>query len=135
MRHLVSWPRLLSLLSAAFGVAGSLFVALRAYYGGLPPWEAADIALLSGAAGFGVLSIFLWLARPWARRTLIGLLLCIVVALLGGGMLHDAFFAEAPLYIAYTATLLFAIGVVCHRDVAESFSGTPRRSERDLPDT
>jgi hypothetical protein len=83
-----------------------------------------------------LLGYFVYRAHNWARRTVIGLCLCLGAVVVYGFVAAEVDWAQSParlslrieraldhsgLYLSFFALLVFVIGVLCHRDVAATF--------------
>ena len=130
MRAAITWPRLISLWAAATGLAIGAFPAdlLLHHRGFSQPYPQKIAALLAVAAvvGFILLSFFLYLARPWARRALVVMLLCFVLAILifiistdWRYVSHD--YTRIAVYIIVLVPPLFVLGVLFQPDVVRAF--------------
>lgn len=130
MRAIINWPTLISLWSAATGLAIAVFpVEQIVRYGSL--WHSfregvTAYLVFAAVIAFVVLSLFLYLARLWARRALVAALVCFIAAILTFIVAHDWRFVSRDLtriaiYFIVLVPPLFVLGVLFHPDVVRAF--------------
>lgn len=134
------WRTLISLWALASGLAIAVFAAKQLLehgsFAGSPADRIVAWVVVAAILGFILLSAFLYLGRPWARRALALALLCFVLANVAFIGLRDWRVAahditRVAVYIFVLATPLFLLGVLVHPDVIRAFSSTERSGACD----
>ena len=129
------WRTLISLWSLASGLAIAVFPAKQLMqhgsFGGSLPDRIVAWIVVAAVLGYILLSAFLYLGRPWARRALALALLCFVLAIVAFIALRDWRVAahditRVAVYVFVLATPLFLLGVLVHPDVVRAFSSKGR---------
>src|SRR5262249_5948324 len=138
MRAVLTWPRLISFWSAMTGLAIAVFPAEEIVHHGSfrqpYPERLAAFLVFAAIIGFIFLSVFLYLGRLWARRALIGALICFIGAILSfivskdwRLVSHDL--TRIAIYIIVLVPPASVLAVLFHPDVARAFPPKGRSSE------